>query len=73
MMHDKEIIELVKKKRLKGYSLGKIAADLGLPKFTVQNMASNDYNKEKRKRERKFILSGYENKKIRLMARKLVK
>lgn len=52
-MHSKEVISLVQKKREDGLSVRKIAAEMKLPKSTVEYMLSTDYEQKKKKRGRK--------------------
>lgn len=49
-MHSKEVISLVQKKREDGLSVRKIAAEMKLPKSTVEYMLSTDYEQKKKKR-----------------------
>jgi len=70
-MYSKDIISLVKRKRLDGLSLNAIAKDLKLSKSTVQYMIGNEYDRLKKTSGPKKKINEKVTAKICQMARKI--
>ena len=48
-MHSREVIDIVKAKRLEGKTIRSIADDMNLHPSTVDKMVKTDYNRPKKK------------------------
>jgi transposase len=72
-MHSREVIDIVKAKRLEGKTIRAIAEDMNLVPSTVHRMVKTDFDRPKKKRGAKCAISKREKTRIKRVCERLAK